>query len=144
VANVAGGVVYAGFFLVAIRALAEGGGSSSAQPRQAAAGVLGWPGGQELVGVAGGALLAISLYQFYAATTGEFADDSKVEQMSSRERRWFMLIGRVGLGARALVLALVARKEGTPWWMFARFRSRSPARRSCSRSTISPVRELGG
>jgi hypothetical protein len=37
-----------------------------------------------------------------------------------------------------------ARKEGTPWWMFARFRSRSPARRSCSRSTISPVRELGG
>lgn len=107
VANLAGGVVYVGFFAVAIRALSGSGGNSSSEPKHAASGVLSWPGGQIIVGVAGAGLIAISLYQVYDAVRGEFANDSKTGQMGIRERSLFMLLGRTGLAARALVFALI-------------------------------------
>lgn len=107
VANVAGGLVYVGFFVVALRVLTGTAGNSSAQPKHAAAGVLGWPGGQILVGLGGAGLIAISIYQLFDAVRAGFVKDSKVEQMSARERRVFCLLGRVGLSARALVFALV-------------------------------------
>ncbi len=107
VASLGGGIVYLGFFAVALRVLAGGSGSSSSAPKHAAAGVLGWPGGQLIVGIGGGVLLAISLYQLYDSLTGDFAKDSKTGEMGAAERRVFMLLGRVGLSARALVFALV-------------------------------------
>jgi len=107
VANLAGGVAYLGFFAVAIRALMGSAGNASSESRQAAAGVLGWPGGQFLVGAAGATLIAISLYQAYDAVRGGFAGDSKLGQMSPDQRRMFMLLGRLGLGARSLVFVLV-------------------------------------
>jgi len=107
VANFGGAIAYGGFFAVAMRALGGSGGGSSSEPRQAAAGVLGWPGGRVLVAAAGALLLAISAYQLYDATSGNFAKDSKTEQMKPDERRLFMLLGHVGLAARALVFALV-------------------------------------
>ena len=107
VGNFAGGVVYVGFFLVAVRVLIGSRNNSSSAPRQAAAGVLGWPAGQVVVGLAGAVLIAISVYQLYDALRGKFADDQKTAQMGERERPLFMAIGRVGLGARALVFVLV-------------------------------------
>lgn len=107
VANLAGGVVYLGFFAVATQALSGTSGNSSGEPKQAATGILGWPGGQLIVGIAGTGLIAISLYQLYDALSGGFAQHSKTERMWSQERRLFMLLGRVGLAARALVFALV-------------------------------------
>lgn len=107
VSNLAGGVVYLGFFLLAVRVLSGSAGNSSSQPKQAAAGILGWPGGPVLVGIGGCALIAISLYQLYDAVRGEFANESKTTQMSQKERQSFMLLGHVGLSARALVFALV-------------------------------------
>jgi Domain of Unknown Function (DUF1206) len=107
IANLAGGVVYLGFFAVAIRTLSGSVGNSSGEPSQAASGVLGWPGGRLIVGIAGAGLIAISLYQLYDAVRGGFADESNTEHMGSRQRRLFMLLGRVGLGARALVFALI-------------------------------------
>lgn len=107
VASVAGGVVYLGFFAVAVRILFGSSSGSSSQPSHTAAGVLGWPGGPVLVGIAGGVLIAISLYQVYDAIRGNFADDSKLGEMSPRERRVFMVLGRIGLVARGLVFVLV-------------------------------------
>jgi Domain of Unknown Function (DUF1206) len=107
VANLGGGVAYLGFFAVAIRILTGSSGNSSAQPRQAAAGILAWPGGQLIVGIAGGGLMAISLYQLYDALRGEFAKDVKTQRMGRTEQRVFMRLGRIGLTARALVFALV-------------------------------------
>ena len=107
VANLAGGVVYVGFFVVAIRVLTGSSGNSSSEPREAASGVLGWPGGPVIVGVGGAVLVAISLYQLYDALRGEFASDSKTYRMGARERRLFMALGRIGLTARALVFAVV-------------------------------------
>jgi Domain of Unknown Function (DUF1206) len=107
VASAAGGLVYLGFFVVAVRILFGNSSSGSNAPSKTAAGVLGWPGGPVLVGIAGAGLVAISLYQAYDAFQGAFAQDNKLREMGPRERRAFMLLGRVGLIARALVFVLV-------------------------------------
>jgi hypothetical protein len=107
VASAGGGVVYLGFFAVALRILFGSASSGSDGPSKTAAGVLGWTGGPLLVGIAGVALVAISLYQAYDAVCGGFADDSKLAEMSPPVRRTFMWLGHVGLLARALVFALV-------------------------------------
>jgi Domain of Unknown Function (DUF1206) len=107
VANLAGGAVYLAFLAVAIRVLSGSSGNSSGQERHAAAGVLGWPGGEIIVGVGGGVLMAISVYQLYEGLGGGFARDEKRQRMGRAERRIFMLLGRIGLSARALVFGLV-------------------------------------
>ncbi len=107
VANAGGGLVYLAFFAVAVRILFGASGSGSSEPSHAAAGVLGWPGGSLIVAVAGAVLVAISLCQVYEACCGKFAEDSKLPEMRPFERRTFMLLGHVGLVARALVFVLV-------------------------------------
>jgi hypothetical protein len=107
VANLGGGVVYLAFFSVAIRVLTGSSGSASGQEKHAAAGILGWPGGEFIVGLGGGGLIAISAYQLYEALGGKFAHDEKRQGMSAGQRRAFMVLGRVGLSARALVFGLV-------------------------------------
>jgi hypothetical protein len=107
VSNAAGAVVYLGFFVVALRILFGSSSSGSSAPSHTAAGVLGWPGGQVIVGIAGVVLIAISLFQIYDASRGSFADDSKVGEMDELERRAFMVLGRVGLTARAIVFGLI-------------------------------------
>jgi Domain of Unknown Function (DUF1206) len=107
VANLAGGAVYLGFFAVAIRALIGSSGNSSAEPSQAASGILGWPGGQVMVAVGGAGLIAISLYQLYDAFRGGFARHTKTARMVVPERRAFMVFGRIGLTARSVVFALI-------------------------------------
>jgi hypothetical protein len=107
VANLAGGVAYLLFFAVAVQTLAGSGGSSSGAPRQAAAGVLGWPGGQELVAVAGFVLIGVSLYQGYEAYHCRFAEGSRTGEMGPTPRRVFLRLGQIGLTARSAVFALV-------------------------------------
>lgn len=107
VANAAGGIAYLAFFAVAVRILMGGGQSSSGGPQHEAAGVLGWPGGPVLVGLGGGVLIAVSAYQLYDGVSGNFADEAKTGEMGGHERRLFLLLGRVGLTARALVFVLI-------------------------------------
>jgi hypothetical protein len=107
VGNFAGGIAYLVFFAVAVRILAGSSGNSDAQQKHAAAGVLGWPGGQVIVGVGGAVLIGVSLYQLYDALSGGFMDEAKMQKMSEPERHLFSVLGRVGLTARALVFALV-------------------------------------
>lgn len=105
--NAGGGIVYLGFFAVAVRILLGSSSGGSGDPSKAAAGVLGWPGGSVIVGAAGAGLIAISLYQVYDACRAGFAEDSKLREMSPAERRSFMILGHVGLVARALVFGLI-------------------------------------
>jgi hypothetical protein len=106
--NLGAGIVYIAFFAVAIQVLVGSAGRQAGGPeRGEAAGVLGWPGGQFLVGIAGGVLIAVSLFQCYEAIRGQFVDDNKSQEMSAWERRLFVAIGAVGLLARAVVFALV-------------------------------------
>lgn len=107
VSDVAGGAAYLVFAVVAIRVLEGSAGNSASDPRSAAAGVLDWPGGQAIVAIAGAALIAISLFQLYEGLAQKFARDSQTAQMGGFERRLFAQLGRIGIGARALVFALV-------------------------------------
>ncbi len=51
--------------------------------------------------------MAISLQQLLTAFRGDFAQQCKLDEMSSRQSQAFMLLGYVGLGARSLVFGLV-------------------------------------
>jgi hypothetical protein len=106
-ANLGGAVVYLAFGAVATRVLIGSAGNQAQEQRNAASGVLGWPGGRWIVGVGGAGLIAISAYQIYTALSEDFADDNKTGEMPRRARCLFMVLGRTGLTARALVFTLV-------------------------------------
>lgn len=106
--NLGGGLMYVAFFGVAVAVLTGSVGNGSRQPRQTASRLLGIPGGEVLLGIAGLGLLVVSIYQAYDAISGRFANDNKLGQMSRKRRRAFMLLGRIGILARAIIFALVA------------------------------------
>jgi hypothetical protein len=75
--------------------------------KHATAGVLGWPAGRWLVGVAGAAFVGIAVYQGYRALSKDFMEDSKTEEMNTEVRRSFERIGMFGYLARMVVFGLV-------------------------------------
>jgi hypothetical protein len=102
------GIVYAGLCAIAVEILlasSSSGGSSNTS--KTTAGVLGWPAGTWLVGIAGAVLIGIGLYQGYRGLTKDFLKDSKTEQMSPRVRNWIEWIGSFGHLARMVVFGLV-------------------------------------
>lgn len=106
-ANVGGGLAYLAFFAVAVSVVAGTDSSGSDEPRNTAAGVLGWPGGPVLVAVAGVALVAICAVQAWDGLRLDFVRDNKTEEMSVEAHRAFLVLGRIGLVARALVFGIV-------------------------------------
>jgi Domain of Unknown Function (DUF1206) len=109
VAAFASGVVYAGLCAIAVSILvgSSQAGSGSGTSRKAAGGVLGWPAGQWLVGLAGAIMIGVALYQGYRGVTKSFLKDSKTEEMSVPVRHWVTRIGVVGHLARMIVFGLV-------------------------------------
>ncbi len=102
----ASGVVYAGLCAIAVEILL-GSRGSSASPHRAAAGVLGWPAGTWLVGIAGAVMISVGLYQGYRGVTQDFLEDSKTEEMGPATRRWISRIATFGYLARMVVFGLV-------------------------------------
>jgi Domain of Unknown Function (DUF1206) len=107
IANVAGGIVYLSFFAVAVHVLIGASGNETSEQRQATAGVLGWPAGRFIVGLVGAILIGVSLFQIWEALCDQFTDDNKLLDMGRARARAFLVIGRVGLCARALVFVLI-------------------------------------
>jgi len=105
-ANLGAALVYVAFFAVSVQVLIGTAGANAGE-RGETAGVLGWPAGNWLVGIAGVGLAAISIFQCYEALCDKFADDNKLGEMTARQRRLFHVLGRIGLAARALVFVLV-------------------------------------
>ncbi|MEA2298126.1 MAG: hypothetical protein QOF77_1062 [Solirubrobacteraceae bacterium] len=103
----ASGVAYLGLFAIAVKTLVGSDSNGSGAPHRAAAGVLGWPGGQWIVGLTGLVFVGVSLYQAYEGLRGGFLDDAKTEEMSADMRRFLDVLGRVGLVSRAVVFALI-------------------------------------
>jgi hypothetical protein len=106
-ANLGGALAYLGFFVLAVRVVLGTNGNETIEQRQATAGVLGWPGGRVLVALGGAILIAISLFQIWEALCDQFTDDNKLLEMGPREARAFLIIGRIGLCARALVFVVI-------------------------------------
>jgi hypothetical protein len=69
--------------------------------------VLGWPGGQLIVGAAGVLLIAIALYQGYKGVTRKFLDEDKTETMGPTTKHWITIIGVVGHLARMVAFGLI-------------------------------------
>lgn len=106
--NLGSGVAYLGLFVLAVKAIFAGDQTShSSGPRHAAAGVLGWPAGQWLVGLTGVVVVGVCVYLAHDALTGGYLEDAKTEQMTPAVRRSLDVLGRVGLFSRAFVFALV-------------------------------------
>jgi fumarate reductase subunit D len=102
------GVVYLVLCAVAVEILlGSGARGSSGNTSKTTAGVLGWPGGTWLIGIAGGVLIGIGLYQGYRGLSKDFLKDSKTEQMSARIRHSIEWIGSFGHLARMVVFGLV-------------------------------------
>jgi hypothetical protein len=108
VAALASGFVYAAFFVLAIQILLDArGGSQTGNPKTTTAGVLSWPAGPLLVGLAGLVFIGIAGYQAYRGISRDFLHDSKTEEMRPEVRHWVGRIGTVGHLARAIVFGLV-------------------------------------
>ena len=107
VAALGSGLVYAGLCVIAVEILLGARDSGSGSTSKTTAGVLGWPAGPWLVGIAGAVLIAVALYQGYRGITRDFQNDSKTEQMSARTRTWIEWIGSFGHLARMVVFGLI-------------------------------------
>jgi hypothetical protein len=109
VAALGSGIVYAGLCVIAVEILlgSGSGGGGSGNTSKTTAGVLGWPGGTWLVGIAGAVLIGIGLYQGYRGISTDFLKDSKTEQMSAWVRNWIEWIGSFGHLARMVVFGLI-------------------------------------
>lgn len=101
------GIAYGAMCALAVEILVGAGSSSNASPKKSAAGVLGWPAGAWIVGLAGAGLIGIASYQGYRGISQKFFDDSKVEEMSPAVKTWIGRIGTVGHLARMIVFGLV-------------------------------------
>ena len=100
------GVTYALICALAVGILLGSSGGSGS-PKKPTAGVLGWPAGTWIVGVAGVVLCGVALYQLYRGVSHDFLEDAKTEQMSSAVRKWIKWIGTFGHLARTVVFGLV-------------------------------------
>ena len=104
--HVANGLFHAALALsVGGGALGSGGGGGS--PDDWTATLLQQPFGRLLVGLAGGVIFAIGLFQFYRAYDAKFIEKLNPMEMSTRERRWTRRAGRLGHAARGVVFLVI-------------------------------------
>jgi hypothetical protein len=101
------GICYVVMCALAVAILLGSSSRSSSSPHKSAAGVLGWPGGQWIVGAAGAIFVAVALYQGYRGLTRKFLQEDKTEQMGPAARRWITAIGVVGHLARMVAFGLI-------------------------------------
>jgi Domain of Unknown Function (DUF1206) len=106
VAALASGLAYGVLCFIAIEVL-MGSAGKSGNAHKTTGGVLGWPAGTWIVGIAGVVMIGVALYQGYRGITQSFLKDSKTEAMSPQMRSWIARVGTVGYLARMVVFALV-------------------------------------
>jgi hypothetical protein len=107
VAALASGLAYGAMCAVAIQILVGSGGGTAGSPKKATGGVFGWPAGTWIVGIVGGVMIGVALYQGYRGITKKFLEDSKVEEMSPRVKEWISRLGMIGHLARMVVFGLI-------------------------------------
>lgn len=101
------GIAYAGMCALAVSILLGSSSGNSSTAHRSTAGVLGWPGGQLLVGAAGVVFIAVAAYQGYRGVTRQFLREDKTGEMSATTRKWITAIGVVGHLARMVAFGLI-------------------------------------
>ena len=107
VAALGSGIAYGVTCAVAVAILLGSGSGTSGQASKATAGILGWPGGTWLVGIAGAVFIGMALYQGYRGLRQDFLEDAKTEKMGDATRKSYKLVATCGHLARAVVFGLV-------------------------------------
>jgi hypothetical protein len=106
ISGLASGIGYAMLCVTAVSILIGSGGGSGS-PDKTTGGVLGWPGGQLLVGLAGVIIIGVGLEQGYKGIAKKFLEQSKTAEMSESVRRAFTALGVFGHLARMVVFVLI-------------------------------------
>lgn len=102
------GLFYSGLALyagrLALQGTAERGGDA---PQTLTAKVLGWPGGDWLIMLAGVVVIGIGLYQGYRAFSDKRKSDIDASSLSPTQRQLVYRAGQVGVTARGIVVAII-------------------------------------
>ena len=104
--GVFGGLGDVALFVTAVTILA-GARASNGSPDKATGGVLGWPGGQLLVGATGAVLIGVGLWQGYVGVRRKFLEETRTDRMGQAYRKAFTGLGVFGHLARMVVFALI-------------------------------------
>ena len=99
--------VYIALAVLAIKFAVGSGESSSQQQQQNTAGVLGWPGGQFLVGAAGLVLIGSGIWHIRKGFNKHFLKQIDTSEASPAALRLVTRLGQVGFPAKGVALALV-------------------------------------
>ena len=122
------GLAYVGLTVGAVKTLA-GAGSRPGGEKRAAAGILGWPGGREIVGLVATVLAVTACVLVYWAFSRRFEESLRTGEMSRELRRLALVTGVVGLCA--LILTRVT--------IFGWSSCAGSSRGSCSRPPSSSI-----
>jgi hypothetical protein len=96
---------FLGTVIAVLRGSSSSGTSGNQQPKNWTARVLGWPGGQALVGGAGVAIVAGGLFLMYRGLTQKFEKKLETGRMSLPMEKLAKILGTVGVSARGAVFA---------------------------------------
>jgi len=103
------GAIYAGLTYTTVKIVAGAGGgqSQNQEAKNTTAGVLDWPAGRWLVGLAGVAIVGAGAWNAYRGLARKFEDKWRTGEMSQAERRLGSRAGIAGHLARGVVFALI-------------------------------------
>ena len=104
--GVVSGIGYAILCATAIEILIGSGGGGGGTS-QTTGGILGWPGGVWIVGIAGIVTIGEGLEQGYRGFSKKFLEKSKTAEMSAAAKTWFTRIGVLGHLSRMVVFVLI-------------------------------------
>jgi hypothetical protein len=109
VGGLVSGIAYGSLCIAAIGILlgSGGGGGASSHPDKTTGGVLGWPGGRFLVGLAGLIIIGVALEQGYKGVKCKFLEKSKTEEMGPKMESAFTGVGVFGHLARMVVFGMI-------------------------------------
>lgn len=100
-------VLYAVLGLSAASVALGSGSSSSQDQQQTTSGVLGWPGGQLIVVVAGLIILGVGVAEGVKGVTMSFSEEIDASSMSPAARTGMALLGQIGHLGRGVALGVV-------------------------------------
>ncbi|OWP64330.1 hypothetical protein CDA63_04660 [Hymenobacter amundsenii] len=103
----ASGLVYASLAWYAGQLAFSGSADSGNGKETLTAKVLGWPGGEWLVMLAGIATIGVGLYQLYQAYSGKFHKNVQGSDIPAGQQNTVYRLGQVGYTARGVVLGIV-------------------------------------
>ena len=106
-ADLGRGLLYAGFFVAALRLVTGSSGEDQAKEADLTAAVLRAPWGRAAVALVGLGVIGAGAYNGWRALSARYRKKFDTAEMSRRARRWLPRVATVGLGARAAVFALV-------------------------------------